>query len=217
MEITYYTYYVYFACIMTACAGRWLILPARRRLEIVRRGKDGAERLEYKLSSQLRRMRENIRREQREREIYEGISFLRNINAVGMGKSMSADLTLQKLAENRGILQPVYAKALGLLRMNKKKEVERVFAESTGGGIGRDYIRVILQWDEIDPNELMSSLISYQKSMKEMRTTTCKKRDELVSDLIYVPVVINILAVFMNFIFVAYFLEQRDMLRTLFF
>ncbi|MDR0423991.1 MAG: hypothetical protein LBH39_00780 [Clostridiales Family XIII bacterium] len=217
MDPTHYTYYVYAACLAAACAGRWLTLPARRRLEIARKGRDSAEKLEYSIMSRWRRAHESMRREQKEREIYEGISFLRNVTAVGMGKGMSADLALQKLAEAKGALQPAYAKTLSLLRMNKKEEAERRFAESAGTSIGRDYIRVVLQWDEIDPNELMSSLVSYQKSMKEIRITACKKRDELVSDLIYVPVVVNILAVFMNFIFVAYFLEQREMLNLLFF
>jgi hypothetical protein len=53
--------------------------------------------------------------------------------------------------------------------------------------------------------------------MKEMRLTARKKKDELVSDLIYLPVVANILIVFLNFIFVAYFVEQKDMLAGLFF
>jgi hypothetical protein len=158
-----------------------------------------------------------MQKERKNREIYEAISFLRNVTAVGMSGRMSADLALQRLAENKGVLQPAYAKTLGLLRLNKREEAVKKFEEAVGDGLGIDFIRVVLQWDDIDPQELTASLISYQKSLKEMRVTERRKKDELLSDLIYIPVVVNILLIFVNFIFIAYFAEQRDMLRDLFF
>jgi hypothetical protein len=211
------TYYVYAACLIAACAGRWLTLPVRSRLAVLDRGREGARRAGKRLRFRLKELRELLQKERKDREIYEAISFLRNVTAVGMSASMSADLALQRLAENRGVLQPAYAKTLGLLRLNRREEAAKKFGEAVGDGIGLDFIRVVLQWDDIDPRELTASLISYQKSLKEMRVTARRKRDELLSDLIYVPVIVNILLVFVNFIFVAYFMEQRNMLRDLFF
>jgi hypothetical protein len=217
MDITHLTYQVYAACLLTALVGRWLTLPARRRLELTGRGRDGARKAEKHLRRRLEAWRESMKKERKQREIYEAISFLRNVTAVGMSGNMSADLALQKLSEKEGVLQPAYRKALGLLRLNKRNEAELCFADAVGEGLGRDFIRVVLQWDDIDPRELTASLTSYQKSMKEIQLTARKKRDEMMSDLIYVPVVVNILVIFMNFIFVAYFLEQKEMLRGLFF
>ncbi|MDR2356214.1 MAG: hypothetical protein LBE16_08480 [Clostridiales Family XIII bacterium] len=211
------TYCVYGACLLAACAARWLTLPVRRRLAVLDRGRDGARRTGARLRAGLKDLREQLQKERKDREIYEAISFLRNVTAVGMSGSMSADLALQRLAENRGVLQPAYAKTLGLLRLNKREEAAKKFGEAVGDGLGLDFIRVVLQWDDIDPRELTASLISYQKSLKEMRVTARKKRDELLSDLIYIPVIVNILLIFVNFIFIAYFVEQRDMLRDLFF
>jgi hypothetical protein len=191
--------------------------PPRRRLEIATSGRRGARSLGGALRAKREALRERAQRDRKEREIYEAISFLRNVCAVGMGRRMSADLALQRLSENGGALRPVYARALSLLRMNRRKEAERCFEDAVGGGLGRDFIRVVMQWDEIDPDELVASLLSYQKSIKETRITAQKKKDELVSDLIYLPVVANILIVFLNFIFVAYFVEQKDMLAGLFF
>jgi hypothetical protein len=208
---------IYAACIASACFGRWLTLPARKRLTLLERGRTGVQRAENRLKLQKEKWRERIQKERKEKEIYEAISFLRNVTAVGMSGRMSADLVLQKLSENRGALQTAYAKSLSLLRINKRSEAEECFGEAVGDGIGRDFMRVVLQWDDVDPKELTASLVSYQKSMKEMRITAQKKRDELVSDLIYVPVVVNILVIFMNFILVAYFLEQKEVLQSLFF
>jgi hypothetical protein len=186
-------------------------------LALFDRGRDGAQRVRKSLRRKIRSLHELLQKDRKDREIYEAISFLRNVTAVGMSGSMSADLALQRLSENKGVLQPVYAKTLGLLRMNKREEAAKRFGEAVGNGLGLDFIRVVLQWDDIDPRELTASLISYQKSLKEMRVTARKKRDELLSDLIYIPVIVNILLIFLNFIFVAYFAEQRDMLSGLFF
>jgi hypothetical protein len=211
------TYCVYAACLLTVCAGGWLALPLRNRLTVTERGREAARRARKTLTARIKSLRELMQKDRKDREIYEAISFLRNVTAVGMSGSMSADLALQRLSENRGVLQPTYAKTLGLLRLNKREEAAKQFAEAVGDGLGLDFIRVVLQWDDIDPRELTASLISYQKSLKEMRVTARKKRDELLSDLIYIPVIINILLIFMNFIFIAYFAEQRDMLSNLFF
>jgi hypothetical protein len=211
------TYCAYALCLLTACAGGWLTLPTRSRLALFERGKNGAQRARKSLRRKIGSLQELMQKDRKDREIYEAISFLRNVTAVGMSGSMSADLALQRLSENKGVLQPVYAKTLGLLRMNKREEAAKRFGEAVGNGLGLDFIRVVLQWDDIDPRELTASLISYQKSLKEMRVTARKKRDELLSDLIYIPVIVNILLIFLNFIFVAYFAEQRDMLSGLFF
>jgi hypothetical protein len=51
--------------------------------------------------------------------------------------------------------------------------------------------------------------------MNEVSLTLRKKRDETISDLIYLPVVVNLMIVFINFIYVAYFLDQKEMLTLL--
>jgi hypothetical protein len=37
-----------------------------------------------------------------------------------------------------------------------------------------------------------------------------------ISDLIYLPVVVNKLVIFINFIYVAYFIDQKEMLENVF-
>jgi hypothetical protein len=155
-------------------------------------------------------------RERKEREIYEAISFLRNIISVNLSGGTSSDMLLERLARNKGALRPAYARTLNLLRMNKRAEAERCFVKAVGGGLARDFIRVVLQWDRVAPQELAESLISYQKSLKEMRLTARKRKDELISDLVYIPVVVNVMVIFLNFIYMAYFVGQKEMFSNFF-
>ena len=155
------------------------------------------------------------RTQKMDREIFEAISFLRNMAAIGEGKKTSTDYMLQKLAEHIGLLQPIYIKMLSLLRLNKNEEAIAFFSLKVGTSVSNDFARLLIQWDQINPSELSEILLSHEKNMKEIRITNQKRRDELVSDLIYFPVVINVLIIFVNFIYVAYFIEQREMLQML--
>ncbi|MDR2156320.1 MAG: hypothetical protein LBO81_00860 [Clostridiales Family XIII bacterium] len=163
------------------------------------------------------RFRERLRGEKVDREIFEAIGFVRNIVAARKGDRIPADSLLEQLARSDGELKPAYLKALSLLRVNRKTEMVTAFSEVAGTGAARDFIRIIVKWDEVSPEKLASTLLSYRNAMQEMRTTELKRKNELYSDLVFLPVVVNVLAVFMNFIFVAYFIEQKDLLNQLFF
>ena len=66
------------------------------------------------------------------------------------------------------------------------------------------------------PGDLLNTVEVYRSALREDRLTRQKRRDEMVSDLVYFPVVVNAMAVLMNFIYVAYFIQQRDALNVLF-
>lgn len=153
------------------------------------------------------------REKKMDKEIFESITFLRNLASIEKGRSSSTDYIIEQLSEHNGLLQPIFIKMLNLLRVNKPKEAAALFAQKVGTSAGRDFAGLLIQWDRLEPGELLETLLSYEKSMKAVRLTDQKRRDEVVSDLIYFPVVVNILVIFINFIYVAYFLDQKEMLQ----
>lgn len=161
----------------------------------------------------LRELIRSNRNQKKDREIFEAITLLRNMAAIGKGRTTSTDYILQMLVEQSGILQPAYTKMLSLLRINRRDEAANFFYEQVQTPISKDFSRLLIQWDEIDPEELTETLLSYEKSIKEVRITNQKRRDEIVSDLVYFPVVLNVLLIFINFIYVAYFIQQRELLQ----
>ncbi|MCL1982761.1 MAG: hypothetical protein FWG53_06735 [Clostridiales bacterium] len=151
-----------------------------------------------------------------DKEIYESISFLRNILALGDGRRVGADHVIEQLSQRAGALQPVYIRMLRFLRLGKLDEAVRAFTGEAFTSTGFEFGNLLLKWDALDPAELVEILISYQKSIKEARSTVLRKRDELVSELIYFPVVINVFVIFINFIVVGYFMEQKHLLSMIF-
>lgn len=160
----------------------------------------------------LRRFRAH-RESKMNREIFASIIYLRNLASIEKGRRCSTDYILEQLAEQNGLLKPIYLKMLHLLRGNQTREAAAYFSDKVGTSSGKDFAGLLIQWDRLKPNELLETLLSYEKSMKASRMTEQKRKDEILSDLIYFPVVVNILVIFINFIYVAYFIDQKEMLQ----
>lgn len=159
------------------------------------------------------RLIRNYREQKMDKEIFESITFLRNMASIEKGKTSSTDYIIEKLSEYNGLLQPIYIKMLNLLRVNQTKEAVEFFFQKVGTTASRDFGGLLMQWDKLEPHELIETLLSYEKSMKAARITQQKRKDELISDLIYFPVVVNVLVLFINFIYIAYFIDQKEMLQ----
>jgi hypothetical protein len=156
---------------------------------------------------------EKNRAQKMDKEIFEGITFLRNIASIDKGRNTRSEYVIQKLSEQDGLLQPAYITMLSLLHLNKKVEALEGFYQEVKTSFGKDYARLLIKWDEIPPADLSETLLSYEKSIKEARITNQKRKDEIISDLIYFPVVLNVLIIFVNFIYVAYFIQQKELLQ----
>jgi hypothetical protein len=223
------------ACfVICTAAGIWLLRSGgpwawslKRRI-FLRNGAAGGNMYHHGLASVLEARKKDgpvdkllrqikaFREKQMDREIFESVTFLRNLASIEKGRNSSADFVIERLSENNGLLRPVFIKMLNLLRINQQKEAAALFSRKVGTPAGRDFAGLLLQWDRMEPGELLETLLSFEKSMKAVRLTDQKRRDEIVSDLIYFPVVLNILAIFINFIYVAYFIDQKEMLQMFF-
>ena len=214
------TYLIYLAVLSTGFSGV-LLLQAEKYQKAVKRAKRWRIQAVRNLPSgisplpQLKLFLKKIKKARMESELYETVAFLRNAILLGNGRVKGADSLIEELSTRRGYLAAVFGKVLRLIRQNQKEEALRCFTEELGETQGSDFGRLLLAWDEMDPSLLEESLFSYQKCIREVRLTARKKKDEVISDLIYLPVVLNVMLVFLNFIYVGYFIDQKEMLTML--
>ena len=150
-----------------------------------------------------------------EKEIAQGISYLRNAAAMGRGEYMSTELLLSELAASSRVLGDVYYSMANYLRLGDVEAALRIMGEQVKIPVAADYGRLLIQWEKLEPSLLLETLVSYQKAIDQVRLTKQKKKDEMISDLIYFPVIMNVMLILINFIYVAYFIEQRNALLTM--
>ncbi len=176
--------------------------------------RDAAVPASRRLAAPWKQFMQRQKEERMEKEIAQGISYLRNAAAMGRGERMSTELLLSELASAGRLLSDVYYGMANYLRLGDSEAALHLLTQTLQSPVAADYGRLLLQWERLSPSLLMETLISHQKAIEQTRQTRQKKRDEMISDLIYFPVIMNVMLILINFIYVAYFIDQRDALLT---
>jgi hypothetical protein len=158
----------------------------------------------------------NYRRFHMEREIAGDLAFLRNLLLLGSGSMLSLEYVLTRLSLKEGPLKPAYLAMLSYLRLNRKQEALEAFSWLSEVPVGREMGGLLLQWDELDGRVLSEILTSHQKTLREIRMTEQVRRDEMISDLVYLPAVLNVLLICVNFIYISYYINQQEIFQRLF-
>ena len=174
------------------------------------------------------RFRTAKRKEQIQKEIYSALSILRNhasadegsggsVSPGGSGACVTTDYILEQFAMAGGALKEAYTGTLRLLRTGRRRDAAEYFTKTADVDLARDFILLVLDWDAVSPQKLKQTVVAFQNALKETRTTELIRKNEVLSDLVYMPVVAGVLVVFVNFIYVAYLAEQQALLAELFF
>jgi len=156
------------------------------------------------------------RKNKAERELSEVLAYVKNMVVLGRGMSISAQLLMEELAEITNVLSDAFIEMSRLISLNDINGASLCLADELGGEYGKSVGHFLAGWEEIPPGELLASVNAFQSALREARETKQRRRDEMISDLIYFPVVVNCMAVLLNFIYISFYVPQKEMLETLF-
>lgn len=168
------------------------------------------------LAKSYRTFKSNRKKEKLVSELCDGLAYLKNITILGRGENISAELMLEELADFSPLLSDVYISMARSISMNEKALAFDALYLATDNNYAKDIGAFLASWEEIPQRELLTSIEAYLNVLREERLTKQKSQDELISDLVYFPVVINCMMVLLNFIYVSYFIEQEETLAKLF-
>ncbi len=149
-------------------------------------------------------------------ELSESLAYIRNIAVLGQAGQISAELLLSELSDFAKLLGPVFSDMAVSLRQGDKNRASEALYSVLGESSARDIGSFLASWEDIPPAELIQSIDLYRSGLTEARLTKQRRRDEVISDLVYFPVVLNCMVVLLNFLYVAYFLQQKELLSFFF-
>ena len=192
-------------------AGRSLKLEAQRYRS--RSGELARKSAPYKKLKQFALSR---KREAMQRDLAESLSYIKNLVVIGRGENMSAQFLLEELSELSKDLGPVFLSMARCVQLFDKQTAAQQLYDALPFSYAKDIGEFLAGWEDVPPADLLNTVEVYRSALREDRLTKQKRRDEMISDLVYFPVVVNAMAVLMNFIYVAYFLQQREALSVLF-
>ena len=150
------------------------------------------------------------------RELSDCLAYIKNIVILGRGKNMSTQLLLEELADMSDVLAPTFLNMAHYIHVFENERAEQVFSDAFDSDFSKDVAKLFVEWENIPSEKLLGTVTAYRSILLQSRQSKQKKKDEIISDIIYLPVVVNSMAVLLNFIYVAYFIEQRDALMSIF-
>ena len=162
------------------------------------------------------RIKLSYRNDAMQRELINALAFIRNIVILGRGSSMSGEFLMEELAENSEILRPAFQDMGHYLHFWDKEKAAGVLYSYMHTGVSKDLGRFLAGWEDIPPAELLRTLEIYMDSLREENSTKRQKREEILSDLVYFPVVLNAMVVLLDFLYVAFILQQHDLFKQFF-
>ena len=181
---------------------------------LVGRGLDTARK--SKAFSAVRRIKSAAVKNRLAGELADSLAYIRNIAILGRSGSVSTRTLLEELAENSTLLQPAYLEMAKKIDIGDSDDAKNVLFDLIGEGFAKDIGEILVSWESMSSADMIQSLEVYRSMLLEQKITRIKRRDELISDLVYFPVVINCMVVLLNFLYVAYFLEQKELLSLFF-
>ena len=150
------------------------------------------------------------------KDMLESLSYIRNIAILGRAGMISIESLLTELADFSPRLSGAFAEMARCIRTGDEEEAAGVLYRTIGEGWAKDIGVFLCSWEKLPPSELLQSVEIYKSALFEMRCTRLQRRDEMISDLVYFPVVLNCVVVLLNFLYVAYFLQQKEILSLFF-
>ena len=162
----------------------------------------------------------NIKKERQkavlDQELLQALAYIRNNVILGNASGISSEILMQELAEISDKLKPAFQSMGQYLHVCDKEKAANVLFEYFGDGFSKDLGRVLAGWEDIPSEDLLGTIDIYVDSLREENLERKAQNNEIVSDIIYFPVVMNAMLVMFDFVYVAYFIEQQKLFEQMF-
>jgi len=169
-----------------------------------------------KAVNSYRQYRKKLNTTKLTKELADSLSYVNNIMILGQNKGVSVDVLLSELSDYSDKLKSAFLDMAHYLNINEKKLAADCLGSLIGSQIAYDVGRFLAGWEDLPPEDIADSLAMYRDSIRNELDTQSRQRNEIVSDLVFFPVVINCMLILLNFVYIAYFLEQKEALSILF-
>lgn len=148
-------------------------------------------------------------------ELYRAISQLKNIAIAQKDKPLSSDFIIEQLIKFTKLTKKDFIKLLSEFRLGNEETGCREFASNVDTRLALELSNVLIKLDKINPIELKEQLTLYQENLKAERMTKKLKRNETISNIIFIPIISLALIVLLNFVIIVIFLDQMQNIMNL--
>lgn len=177
----------------------------------------GSEMIHIKIYSLIKRFVNKRRKAYIENELYQSASILENLIKLQKNSPKGAAYIIEQISSYSKELKKPFEYMLYYLRLNQKEEAVAAFERECGTKTAKEYADILIKMDSINPADLKENISLLRRRLREESITREKNKNEVISDIIYIPVLANVMLIFINFIYISYYAEQREIFQQLLF
>lgn len=141
-------------------------------------------------------------------ELYNSISQLKNLAVVQKDRPMSADFLIEQLVRFTNKSKRVLMQTLSMMREGKDQEGIAFFKQTINSKLAIEFANILSKLDYLNPAELRGQLIILQSSFRNEKTTMKLAQQELLSNLIFLPIVAVAIVILLNFVVITVWLDS---------
>ena len=177
----------------------------------------GSERLYSKAYYPIKKILNKRKKASVESELYQSASLLENMIKLQKSSPKGAAYIIEQISSYSRELKKPFEYMLYYLSLNQKGEAVAAFERECGTKTAKEYGDILIKMDSTNPADLKESLSLLRRRLREESIAREKNKNEVISDLIYIPVLANVMLIFINFIYISYYAEQREIFQQLLF
>ena len=146
-------------------------------------------------------------------EIYRAIGQLRNLAIARKDNPPSGSFYLEQIIRFTNKTKPMFNQFMKYWNMNNKTAASDYFVKNINLKESRDIVNLFIKLDDLNPSELISQLSLFQDKFRKQRLIEKQKKNENISYILYSSVIFSALIVLLNFVIVAFWIDNVKLLQ----
>jgi hypothetical protein len=156
------------------------------------------------------KMIKTMQNKKKDTEIYRILIQLKNIAITQQDKPYSGDYTINQLIKFSNLTKNALINFLMYYNMGKEDEAYEKFTKEINTPMGNDLGVILLKLDKLNPKELIEQIDIIKEKNREKHITEKHKKQNVISDLIYLPIIIPVFILFLNFIMITVWIPRIE-------
>ncbi|QUI21262.1 hypothetical protein HZI73_02730 [Vallitalea pronyensis] len=149
-------------------------------------------------------------------EIYRILIQLKNIAVTQQEKPYSADYVINQLIKFADTTKNGFIQFLMYYNTGREEEAYEGFLRHIPTKMGSEVAAILLKLDKLQPMEMVEQINMVKERIRENHITQKHKKQNQISDLIYLPIIAPVFILFLNFIMICVWIPQIESINQIF-
>ena len=159
----------------------------------------------------------NLEQQKVDKELSKLLTILKNLAIASEQKPLSAETVISILVKFSSRTRNLFVEYQALYRLNRLDEAYELFKKYTNSRLGETFVSIISKLDFINPSELVNQIAAAQEAARESIVTKRISSDKAISDLAFIPILLQIVAILLNFAAIVMVIDTINQFNEIFY